>query len=125
MPQVLASGGRGTICGLANVMPRLMRAMFDAPNLFERRRYSQQMLGADMVLSRRPFIASLKSLVADSTGIANWRRVLPPMSELPLLEEQRMIADFRSWESALPLATRSLYPADTSSDPKIVSLRRG
>jgi 4-hydroxy-tetrahydrodipicolinate synthase len=125
VPQVLASGGRGTICGLANVMPRLMRAMFDAPNLFERRRYSQQMLGADMVLSRRPFIASLKSLVADSTGIANWRRVLPPMSELPLLEEQRMIADFRSWESALPLATRSLYPADTSSDPKIVSLRRG
>ncbi len=28
VPQVLASGGAGTICGLANVMPRLMRAMF-------------------------------------------------------------------------------------------------
>jgi len=125
VPQLLASGGRGTICGLANVMPRLMRAMFDAPNLFERRRYAQQMLGADMVLSRRPFIASVKSLVADSTGIVRWRRVLPPMSELPLLEEQRMIADFRAWESALPLASRSLYPADAASDPKVVSLRRG
>src|SRR5262245_37967548 len=68
VPQLLASGGRGTICGLANVMPRLMRAMFDAPNLFERRRHIQQILGADIVLSRRPFIASVKALVADSTG---------------------------------------------------------
>jgi len=51
--------------------------------------------------------------------------VLPPMSELPLLEEQRMIADYRAWESTLPPASRSLYPADPASDPKIVSLRRG
>jgi 4-hydroxy-tetrahydrodipicolinate synthase len=125
VPQLLASGGRGTICGLANVMPRLMRAMFDAPNLFERRRHIQQILGADIVLSRRPFIASIKALVADSTGVAAWRRVLPPMSELPVIEEQRMIADFRRWESTLPLAARSLYPADAESDPKVVSLRRG
>lgn len=125
VPQLLASGGRGTICGLANVMPRLMRAMFDAPNLFERRRHIQQILGADVVLSRRPFIASVKALVADSTGDPRWRRVLPPMSELPLLEEQRMIADFRAWEWTLPQASRSLYPADTASDPKVVSLRRG
>jgi 4-hydroxy-tetrahydrodipicolinate synthase len=125
VPQLLANGGRGTICGLANVMPRLMRAMFDAPNLFERRRYIQQILGADMVLSRRPFIASVKALVADSTGIDRWRRVLPPMSELPLLEEQRMIVDFRAWESTLPPASRSLYPAVPAFDPKVVSLRRG
>jgi len=125
VPQLLASGGRGTICGLANVMPRLMRVMFDAPNLFERRRHIQQILSADIVLSRRPFIPSIKALVADSTGVADWRRVLPPMSELPVLEEQRMIADFRRWESTLPPASRSLYPADADSDPKVVSLRRG
>jgi 4-hydroxy-tetrahydrodipicolinate synthase len=125
VPQVLASCGRGTICGLANVMPRLMRAMFDAPNLFERRRHIQQILGGDLILSRRPFIASVKALVAESTGIANWRRVLPPMSELPILEEQRMIADFRRWESTLPREARSLYPDELESDPKVVSLRRG
>jgi 4-hydroxy-tetrahydrodipicolinate synthase len=125
VPQLLASGGRGTICGLANVMPRLMRAMFDAPNLFERRRHIQQILGADIVLSRWPFIASVKALVADSAALAAWRRVLPPMSELPVIEEQRMIADFRRWESTLPQSARSLYPADTDSYPKVVSLRRG
>lgn len=124
VPQVLASGGRGTICGLANVMPRLMRAMFDAPNLFERRRHIRQILSGDMVLSRRPFIASIKAMVADSTGNPRWRRVLPPMSELPLLEEQRMIADFRRWEASLPTGSRSLYPFDEAQDPKVVSLRR-
>jgi 4-hydroxy-tetrahydrodipicolinate synthase len=125
LPQVLANGGRGTICGLANVMPRLMRAMIDAPNLFERRRHIRQILGADMILSRRPFIASVKALVADSTGEPRWRRVLPPMSELPLLEEQRIVADFRRWEATLPAASRTLYPLDTTTDPKVVSLRRG
>ncbi|MBM3648352.1 MAG: dihydrodipicolinate synthase family protein [Alphaproteobacteria bacterium] len=128
VPQVLASGGRGTICGLANVMPRLMRAMLDAPNLFERRRHIQQILSADMVLSRRPFIASIKAITADSTGVPAWRRVLPPMSEPPLLEEQRMIADFRRWEATLPAGWRSLYPAEpeagAEADPRVVPLRR-
>ena len=68
VPQVLAGGGRGTICGLANVMPRLMRAMFDAPNPFERRRFIPQILGADIVLSRRPFIASVKAIAGRRDG---------------------------------------------------------
>lgn len=124
VPQVLASGGRGTICGLANVMPRLMRAMFDAPNLFERRRYIPQILGGDAILSRRPFIASVKAILADATGDPAWRRVLPPMAELPLLEEARMAADFRRWEASLAPEARSLYRDEHAADPKIVALRR-
>ncbi|HKP26699.1 MAG TPA: dihydrodipicolinate synthase family protein [Dongiaceae bacterium] len=125
VPQLLASGGRGTICGMANVMPRLMRAMFDAPNLFERRRFVPQILAADVVLSRRPFIASVKALVADTTGNSTWRRVLPPMSELPIIEEERLIADFQAWEAALPQSSRSLYRDQPETDAKIVALRRG
>ena len=124
VPQALASGGRGTICGLANVMPRLMRAMIDAPNLFERRRFIPQILGGDLILSRRPFIASIKAILADATGDPAWRRVLPPMAEVPVIEEARMVADFERWESTLPTPARSLYPADMGSDPKVVSFRR-
>jgi 4-hydroxy-tetrahydrodipicolinate synthase len=124
VPQLLAGGGRGTICGMANVMPRLMRAMFDAPNLFERRRFVPHILAADVILSRRPFIASIKALIADSTGNSTWRRVLPPMAELPVIEESRMIADFHRWEAALPEGARSLYADAPESDPKIVALRR-
>jgi 4-hydroxy-tetrahydrodipicolinate synthase len=125
VPQVLASGGRGTICGLANVMPRLMRAMFDAPTPFERRRFIPQILGGDIILSRRPFIASVKAILADATGDPAWRRVLPPMAELPILEEARMIADFRRWEASLAPEARTFYGGEPEADPKVVALRRG
>lgn len=125
VPQAMASGARGTICGLANVMPRLMRAMFDAPTPFDRRRFVPQILAGDNILSRRPFIPSVKAMIADATGIDGWRRVLPPMAEIPAIEEQRMVADFRRWEAGLPPASRSLYRDEIISDPKVVTLRRG
>lgn len=123
VPQILASGGRGTICGLANTMPRLLRAMFDAGNAFERRKFIPQILSGDNILSRRPFIASTKAVLADAFDEGGWRRVLPPMAELPALEEQRMVADFRRWEAGLPAAWRSFFDDAVTSDPKIVPLR--
>jgi 4-hydroxy-tetrahydrodipicolinate synthase len=110
VPQALASGARGTICGLGNVMPRLLRAMLDAPSHFERRQFTVPILAGDNILSRHAFIASIKAVLADATGEAAWRRVLPPMAEIPLAEELRLITDFRRWEARLPPALRSLYP---------------
>ena len=124
LPQVMASGGRGTICGLGNVMPRLMRGLFDARTPFERRRLVPSLLAGDNILSRFPFIASVKALIADATSEPAWRRVLPPMAGLPLLEEGRMIADFRRWEASLPLPLRSLYPVAEEQESRIVALRR-
>ena len=121
----MAGGARGTICGLGNVMPRLMRGLFDSRTSFERQRFTPLIETGDSILSRRPFIASVKALIAEVTGNNAWRRVLPPMTELPLAEEQRMIADFRHWEAGLPPPLRSLYPAEDEPDPKVVALRRG
>src|SRR5215469_11992268 len=122
---VMDSGGRGTICGLGNVMPRLMRGLFDARTPFERRRLVPFLIAGDNILSRFPFIASVKALIADATSEPAWRRVLPPMAGLPLLEEGRMIADFRRWEESLPPPLRSLYPAQEEQESRIVALRRG
>src|SRR5690606_11076358 len=58
LPEAIAAGGRGTVCGLANVMPKLMRAMCDAPTAFDRRALLPLILAGDAVLSRRPFIPS-------------------------------------------------------------------
>jgi 4-hydroxy-tetrahydrodipicolinate synthase len=124
LPQVMAGGARGTICGLGNAMPRLMRGLFDARTPFERRRLVPALIAGDNILSRFPFIASVKAVVADATGNGAWRRVLPPMAGLPLVEEGRMIADFKLWEAALPAPLRSLYPAEEEPDAKIVALRR-
>lgn len=124
LPQALAVGARGTICGLGNVMPRLMRALFDLPTAFDRQKLVPLILSGDNILSRRPFIASVKAAVADSTGEAGWARVLPPMAELPLRERQWMLQDLRRWEAGLPPAWRSLYRGDDTEDAKVVAIRR-
>lgn len=123
LAQLLGSGARGTICGLGNVMPRLMRALFDAGNAFQRRKIVPHILSGDTILSRRPFIPSIKALLADAALDGAWRRPLPPMTELPALEEQRMVADYRRWEATLPPAWRSLYPSEAAASPKVVPLR--
>lgn len=97
-------GARGTICGLANVMSRLLRAMF--------------------ILCRGPFNPSVKALLADTEGDAVWCRVVPPMAEPPMIEGRRLVQDFRRWEAALPPSWRSLYGDEEAASPNIVALRR-
>jgi hypothetical protein len=82
VPEVLAVGARGTICGLANVMPRLMRAMMDLPTAFDRREILPYLNSGDTILSRRPFIPSVKAVIAETMNDPEWRRVIPPVSEI-------------------------------------------
>jgi 4-hydroxy-tetrahydrodipicolinate synthase len=87
--------GAGTICGLGNVIAPLLRRLFDAPGITERRRLVPLIQKADSLMSRGPFVACLKAWVAAETGEASWTRVLPPMAALPGLESSRLAADFR------------------------------
>ena len=48
--------------------------------------------------------------------------MIPPMPELPLLERQRLVADFRAWDAGLPPALRSLAPEPAAAN--VVGLRR-
>lgn len=106
VPRALASGGAGTICGLANVVPRLMRALMDGRDEAARQRAATLVNDADVILSRGPFVPSLKTVIADSLGQPAWRRVMPPLAEPATADGQRLIADFRAFEAALPAALR-------------------
>ncbi len=121
LPELIAAGARGTICGLANIMPRLMRGMMDERTAFDRRALLPLLFAGDAVLSRRPFIPSAKAVVADWLDDAEWRRVIPPMPEIPLVEQQRIVADFRAWDASLPPRWRSIAAETTSN---VVDLRR-
>jgi 4-hydroxy-tetrahydrodipicolinate synthase len=103
VPAALASGGAGTICGLANVVAPLMRRMSDGWTMDDRRRYLPALRAVDAILSRGPFIPSLKAVIADQMGEPAWRRVVPPKMELPLADEQRLVADFRRLQETIPL----------------------
>jgi 4-hydroxy-tetrahydrodipicolinate synthase len=87
--------GAGTICGLGNVIAPLIRRLFDAPGITERRRLVPLIQKADSLMSRGPFVACLKAWVAADTSDPAWARVLPPMAPIPGLEATRLAADFR------------------------------
>lgn len=108
LPELLTVGIRGTICGLANVMPRLLRSMIDQPTGFDRRALLPHILRGDAILSRSQFIPSAKSVVAEWLNDAQWRRVIPPLPEIPAIERQRMTADFLAWDATLPEGLSSL-----------------
>ncbi len=108
LPEVLEAGSRGTICGLANLMPRLLRAMIDLPDAQGRGALAAHVAEGDAILSRHPFIAATKSAVAAAMDDSGWLRVLPPMSELPESERERVVADFRAWDARLPAVCRNL-----------------
>jgi 4-hydroxy-tetrahydrodipicolinate synthase len=125
VPQALARGARGTICGLANVMPRLLRGMFDLPTEFERRRIVPLICSGDAILCRAPFIAAVKAVIADATHQAAWSRTIPPMAQIPMRDMQWILRDFRRWEESLPANYRTLYPVQKESVGTVVAMRRG
>ena len=101
VPRLLAAGGAGTICGLANVVPGLMRRMFDAPTFSARRRFIPLLHAVDAVMSRGLFICCLKAIIAADTGQPDWLRVLPPLCPLPAYERETIVTDFRRFEASL------------------------
>jgi len=124
LPQALAAGARGTICGLGNAMPRLMRAMFDAPTAFDRRKLVPALTSGDFILSRKPFVASVKAILAAANDDPAWNRVLPPMSEVPMQERVWMLRDFAQWEANLPSAWRSFASGESRAEENVVPMRR-
>ncbi len=101
VPRLLAAGGAGTICGLANVVPGLLRRMFDAPTFSARRRFIPLIHAVDAVMSRGPFVCCLKAMIASETGQLDWLRVLPPLYPLPAYERETIVTDFRRFEASL------------------------
>jgi len=68
--RALAQGGAGTICGMANLVPALVRRMF-AGHAAE----------ADMAAAVAPIdgVPMLKAVLAAMTGEEVWRRMRPPL----------------------------------------------
>jgi 4-hydroxy-tetrahydrodipicolinate synthase len=83
--RALAEGGAGTICGMGNVAPELVQAMFkpDAP-------VAQMRTACGLV--NGPFIAILKSMLAARSGNAGWLRVRAPLRPATMADGTRLLA---------------------------------
>jgi 4-hydroxy-tetrahydrodipicolinate synthase len=80
LPQAIAAGAAGTICGLGNMMPGLLRRLIDRPELAARLLPAIQAI--DDLVSAGPFVPGVKAVVAALTGQAAWRQVTPPLAPL-------------------------------------------
>ena len=83
--RALAEGGAGTICGMGNIAPELVQAMFkpDAP-------VAQMRTACGLVSG--PFIALLKSMLAARSGNAGWLRVRAPLRPASMADGTRLLA---------------------------------
>jgi 4-hydroxy-tetrahydrodipicolinate synthase len=106
LPCATLGGSRGSICGLANVVPRLLRQVMLAKAQTAWRPLVAAVQAVDNILSRGPFIPALKAVLAARTGESAWRRPLPPLHELPLADERLVAEDFEAWQAGLPEAWR-------------------
>ena len=99
----MLAGGSGSVNGLANIAPRLMRRIMDAP---------AQLAPADDKLVRdllallgtrpdMPFVCVYKTMLAEQTGDDAWLHVRAPLSLLDNTEAQTVRAGYRAIGPAL------------------------
>ena len=93
LPKLMRAGGAGTICGIANVYPDLVRALLvnDVSETAEAR--MTQFLA---VLARFPFLPAFKAIKAAQSGDAAWNALRLPW--LPLADTARddLLSSLRS-----------------------------
>jgi len=79
LPRLLRAGGAGTICGVANVFPALVRALM-SPGVTTA---DEARIATFIEIAfRQPFLAGFKSIVATRLGDPGWLAVRPPLTGL-------------------------------------------
>jgi 4-hydroxy-tetrahydrodipicolinate synthase len=97
LPQALAQGGAGTICGMANFVPELLRRLIDRRDPGEGAVLLERLCALSELMERSgSFHRALRALVADRTGEPAWLRCLPPMSPLPEDGRAAVVQEFHA-----------------------------
>jgi 4-hydroxy-tetrahydrodipicolinate synthase len=90
-------GGAGSICGLANVAPELMRRIIDAPasvSAADERRM-RELLALLSIKPAMPFVSAYKAILAEQLADDAWLRVKAPLTALLAEEEAAVRSGYR------------------------------
>lgn len=100
---VMAVGGSGSINGLANISPRLMRRIVDAPQQVkpEDSKLVLDLLALLGMLPNMPFVCVYKTMLAEQTGDDAWLHVRAPLAPLDNTEAQAVRKAYRAIGSML------------------------
>jgi 4-hydroxy-tetrahydrodipicolinate synthase len=88
LARAIRQGGAGTICGLANLLPGIVRRVAhegaDDPRI----------AAAVETIARFSFMPAVKTLIAHQRGDAGWRVMAPPLTPLGDADAKRLTNDF-------------------------------
>ena len=103
IPLVMQHGGAGSINGLANVAPGLMRRVVDAPHAVsaDDTRLMQALLALMQVRPGLPFLGVYKTILAEQTGDDAWLPMRAPLMALDPAEAQAVREGYRAIGSLL------------------------
>lgn len=87
IPRLLRAGGAGTICGAANLFPRIVRMLFDAVVSEEAERRLTALL---QILANHPFVPAFKAVLARQLDDPCWQDVQPPLQRLSDFEAREL-----------------------------------
>ncbi len=86
VPQALAAGAAGTICGLANIAPGLVRALADAPDVAAAAPHLERIEALIAAVEPYPFVAAVKAVAAAQKRDPAWLGIRPPLHALARAE---------------------------------------
>ena len=91
-------GGSGSINGLANLAPGLMRRVIDAPNSVSAsdEQLMTSLLGLLSIRPNMPFVGAYKAVLAEQTGDDFWLNMRAPLSPLENTEVQAVREGYRA-----------------------------
>jgi len=92
LPAALAGGGAGTICGIANLYPRLMRRLHDESLSGNPKEDLRRIEAFIAQLARYPLFAAFKALLAELNQDSAWDALRPPLVPLDAAARRAWIA---------------------------------
>jgi 4-hydroxy-tetrahydrodipicolinate synthase len=93
LPAALAAGGAGTICGIANLFPRLLRRLYDHALTADYHDDLKRVEAFIAALERYPLFAAFKALQAELSDDDGWAALRPPLVALDSEARRAWLAD--------------------------------
>ncbi len=93
LPAALAAGGAGTICGIANLFPRLLRRLYDHALTADYHDDLKRVETFVAALERYPLFAAFKALQAELAIDDGWAALRPPLVALDSEARRAWLAD--------------------------------
>ena len=112
--RAVGHGGAGTICGLANLAPQLMRRVCDLADMAR----AEDLARIDALvaaLAAGPFVPRVKAALAALTGHAGWSGVRPPLEALADAEAADLVAALK----ATGLSAHDREPDGSRTEPAL------